>query len=193
MSLLTYAQAEAFAHLLTHRTDRAALAELRRAAANPEHDFRDIRILGPQLADAPLVFDAQRLIAGLFALYAPRFWQADDKLRFPRFPENSRRSFGASLRMLRNQLSAGQDSLDLRFGALLNTQGEDLTVPLRNLLTRLSTANHPVPVDFAQLLLDVVYWNSEGRSVRRNWARDYWRAAVSELEEEATTADQPAA
>lgn len=198
MSLLTKEQAAEFARFLTAQagsSGRAALAELRRAAGNPEHDFRDLRLLGTQLADAPSVFDAQRLTAGLFALYASRFWQPDNTLRLPRFPANSyRRSFGASLRQLRNQLGAGQESLDLRFTALLNSPHEDLAVPLRSLLPRLSTAERPIPVDFARLLLDLVYWDSESRSVRREWAYDYWQPATPDTTTESapTTSDHQA-
>ncbi len=197
MSPLTKEQAFEFARFLTTQAGpagRANLAELRRAAANSEHDFRDLRTLGSLLADDPRVFDAQRLTAGLFALYAPRFWQPDGTLRLPRFGANSyRRSFGASLRQLRNQLTAGEGSLDLRFSALLDAPREDLAVPLRSLLPRLATADKSFPVDFAQLLLDLVYWDydyPDRRSVRRDWARDYWQPAALEV---ATTDDEPTA
>ena len=182
MSTLTKEQAAAFASFLSRQAGpggRANLAALRHAAVNPAHDFRDLRILGPLLADDNRIFDAQRLTAGLFALYAPRFWSPNNTLRLPQFaPEVNRRSFGASLRQLRNQLKAGQDSLDLRFAALLDAPGEDLTVPLRGLLQRLASAERPVPVDFARLLQDLVFWDHEHPtipSVRRTWARHYWQ------------------
>lgn len=182
MSKLTMEQARQFAAFLYGQHDapgRANLAELRRAAANPGHDFRDIRILGEVLAADDEVSESQRLTAGLFALYAAKFWDAGSRLRLPRFGEEARyRSLGASFRRLRGQLSGGQDSLDLRFSALLDTSREDLAVPLRGLLQRLATAEKPIPVDFAQLLLDLVYWgydHPDRRSVRRDWARDYWQ------------------
>lgn len=197
MSKLTKEQAYEFAAFLARQSGpggRANLAELRRAATDPEHDFRDLRILGPLLADDNRIFDAQRLTAGLFALYAPLFWRPDSTLNLPRFaPDDKRRSFGASLRRLRDQLKAGQDSLDLRFAALLDAPQEDLTTPLRGLLQRLATAEPFIPVDFAALLQDLVFWDSDplhGRSVRRTWARDYWQPAIAESE---ATAKQPAA
>lgn len=187
MSKLTQEHANTFARFLTSQagsTGRANLAELRRAAANPGHDFRDLRILGGVLADDTRIFDAQRLTAGLFALYAPRFWTPASTLRLPGFSQEAkRRSFGASLRQLRNQLKAGQDSLDLRFTALLDTPREDLTVPLRGLLQRLATAERPIPVDFARLLQHLVFWEYDqpgGRSVRRDWARDYWQPSAAD-------------
>jgi CRISPR type I-E-associated protein CasB/Cse2 len=174
MSQLTKEQAYEFAQFLyglAGAEGRATLAELRRAAANSEHDFRDLRLLGSRLADDSRVFDAQRLTAGLFALYAAQFWQPNGSLKLPRFAPDGRRTFGASLRNLRGQLKAGADSLDIRFGALLNAPREDLAVPLRGLLARLATAERAVPVDFARLLQDLVYWDSNSRSVRRDWAR----------------------
>lgn len=185
MSMLSKEQTKGFAKFLYRQAGppgRANLAELRRAAVSPEHDFRDLRILGPLLADNNRVFDAQRIIAGLFALYAPKFWQPDNTLRLPRFaPEEKRRSLGASLRQLRGQLKGGEESLDKRFAALLDTAREDLVVPLRGLLQRLATSDSGVPVDFARLLTDLVYWEydqPDGRSVRRTWARDYWQPAA---------------
>jgi CRISPR type I-E-associated protein CasB/Cse2 len=181
MSLLTKEQAYEFARFLyglAGAEGRATVAELRRAAADPEHDFRDLRLLGSRLADDSRVFDAQRLTAGLFALYAARFWQPNGSLKLPPFAVDNRRTFGASLRNLRGQLKAGADSLDIRFGALLNAPREDLAVPLRGLLARLATAERAVPVDFARLLQDLVYWDSNSRSVRRDWARDYWQPAT---------------
>lgn len=195
MSKLTKEQAFQFAGFLLRQAGpggRANLAELRRAAANPNQDFRDLAILSTLLADDTWVFDAQRLTAGLFALYAPRFWDKNNQLRLPPFSaEARRRSFGASLRRFRFQLSGGQEGLDQRFNALLDTPREDLAVPLRGLLQRLATADQPVPVDFGQLLLDLVYWEydyPDRRSVRRDWARDYWQGSASSPEE---TADQP--
>lgn len=183
MSLLTKEQAYEFARFLyglAGPEGRATVAELRRAAADPEHDFRDLRLLGSRLADDSRVFDAQRLTAGLFALYAARFWQPNGSLKLPSFAADNRRTFGASLRSLRGQLKAGAESLDLRFGALLNAPREDLAVPLRGLLSRLATAERAVPVDFARLLQDLVYWDSNSRSVRRDWARDYWQPATTD-------------
>ena len=200
MSILTKEQAYQFAGFLRGQagpTGRANLAELRRAAADPEHDFRDLRILGSQLADDDRVADAQRLTAALFALYAGKFWDKDNRLRLPAFAADSkRRTFGASLRRLWGQLGAGQDSLDLRFGALLDTPREDLTVPLRGLMQRLATAEKPIPVDFARLLLDIVRWNRDEpdrRSPRRDWARDYWQAAPAADETDEPIAQASAA
>ncbi|CCH51595.1 hypothetical protein BN8_00528 [Fibrisoma limi BUZ 3] len=174
------------------RTDvRANLAELRRAAMNPLSDLRDIRILGDYLPyssrptpDDDWVYDAHRLTATLFALYATKFWGRDGQLELPRFGKNDkRRSLGASLRRLRNSLSVGQDSLDLRVSALLDTYRDDLAVPLRGMIQRIATGDK-IPIDFARLLQDLIKWHSE--ETGRVWARDYWQAAVAETDKSET-------
>ncbi|WP_020598404.1 type I-E CRISPR-associated protein Cse2/CasB [Spirosoma panaciterrae] len=178
MNRLTNQQAEFISFLERQKgpTGRANLAELRRAATNPLGDFRDVRILGQHLPDGDnLTFDTYRLIATLFALYATKFWDKSNQLKLPRFSEETkRRSMGASLRKLRYELSVGQDSLDLRFSALLDTPVEDLAIPLRNIIQRIATADR-IPIDFGQLLTDLLTWDTD--ETRRRWARDYWQAA----------------
>lgn len=169
-------------------TGRANLAELRRAATNPLGDFRDVRILGQHLPSAnEIVFDTYRLTATLFALYATKFWDKSNQLKLPRFNgDTKRRSMGASLRLLRNGLSVGQESLDMRFSSLLDTPAEDLAVPLRNIIQRIATADKRIPIDFSVLLADLLYWDTD--DIRRRWARDYWQAAGGELTESDTEA-----
>ena len=162
---------------------RANLAELRRAAANLAHDYRDIRVLVDYLPDADAwSFDAHRLTASLFTFYAAKFWGRDDRLHLPRFSANEkrRRTLGTSLQRLKQKLSVGQESLDLRFSALLDTPREDLAVPLRGIVQRIATAEQSIPIDFRQLLNDLLYWNAD--HTRRNWAMDYWQAAAPEDE-----------
>lgn len=192
MKLITDEQARAFVSFLEtgrksngDRTDvRSNLAELRRAAMNPLNDLRDIRILGDYLPDIGTrptdedewAYDAHRLTATLFALYATKFWGRDGRLDLPRFGYNDkRRSLGASLRRLRNGLSVGEDSLDMRVSALLDTYRDDLAVPLRGIIQRIATADKRIPIDFAQLLRDLINWH--GEETGRIWARDYWQAA----------------
>lgn len=175
---------------------RANLAELRRAAADPLHDTRSIWILGSLLPDTDgWPFDAYRLVATLYAMYASRFATSDD---FPAFlkpkelpaPDSDqasasdaprrkriRKSLGESLRRLREQPgNAGADSLDKRLVALLDTNREDVAVPLRGFIQRL--ASKEVPVDFRQLLRDLLHWN--GDHTRRQWARDYWQSVADD-------------
>lgn len=188
MKFLTDEQA-AFIGFLENQagpTGRANLAELRRVATNPLSDYRDIRILGQYLPTTDgWSFEAHRLTATLFALYATKFWDRTGRLKLPRFDANEkRRSLGSSLRKLRHRLKVGQDSLDLRFSALLDTSHEDLAVPLRGIIQRIATADKPIPVDFRRLLTDIIYWNTD--ETQRIWARDYWQSISTEGEETMT-------
>ncbi len=181
MSYFSREHANEFVHFLSRQSGsmgRANLAELRRAAADPLHDFRDIRILGDHLSDVDFIFDAQRLTAALFALFATKHWSSNNQLKLPRFAEDERRqSMGASLRKLRSQLKGGEESLDKRFSALLDTPREDLAVPLRGIIQRIATADRPIPINFQRLLTHLVYWDQD--DTRLTWAKDYWQATTS--------------
>lgn len=158
---------------------RALMAELRRAAADPLASYGTVQLLGDRLPDSDdWDFDAYRLVAALFALHATKLWGRDNRLQIPRFyKDETRRSFGASLRRLRNQLTVGQDSLDLRVKALIDANQNDLADPLRGLIQRIATTERPVPIDYARLLHDLIGWE-EGDDIRRTWSRDYWSRHV---------------
>ena len=170
---------------------RANLAELRRSAADPLHDYRSIWILGSYLPDRnDWPFDAYRLVAVLFAIHKQKF--TEGKLRKFSEDEKLRRSLGASLRKLRGQLSVGQESLDQRFAALLNTPREDIAIPLRGFIQRIAAADKIVPVDYFRLLTDVVYWNTNNKNTQRRWAQDYWQPTAPRPDE-SDSKEKPAA
>lgn len=152
------------------KMDRAKLAELRRSAADPLNDYRSIWILGPFLPDSNgWPFDAYRLVATLYAIHKQHFPEED----LPKFKDDKKNSFGASVRLLRNQLkSAGHESLDKRFSALLNSQKEDLVIQLRGFIQRIATADTPISINYRTLLKDLIFW--DGEFTRKKWARDYW-------------------
>ncbi len=177
---------------------RALLAELRRAAVNPNADNRYLWLLGDYLPDSDgWPFQAATLTATLYAFHAQKF--PDSKAagghKIPSFkdedePETTdelnpnkrpyrRRSFGESVRRLRMQLNNNenaQKSLDKRFVALLETGAEDLEIPLRGFIQRIATAKNNIPVSYLRLLEDLLRWEGEaGDTVRRRWARDYWQ------------------
>ena len=181
------------------KNGRANLAELRRAAADPLSDTRSIWILGPLLPDKDgWPFDAYRLVGTLYALNAQRFTTPNGGHKLPKFsddeetPTYKKRSFGESLRRLRIQLGAGEDSLDKRFVALLDTDDTDnIAVPLRGFIQRIASAQKDIPVDYRRLLTDLLNWNGDRQtgtlSARRQWARDYWQPVVTESEDELLT------
>lgn len=181
------------------KNGRANLAELRRSAADPLNDTRSIWILGPLLPETDgWAFDAYRLVATLYALNAQRFTTPDGGHRLPKFSDDDeptkykRRSFGESLRRLRIQLGAGEDSLDKRFVALLDTDDTDnIAVPLRGFIQRIASAQKDIPVDYCLLLTDLLNWNGDQKagtlSARRQWAREYWQPVVIETDDELLT------
>ena len=147
---------------------RASLARLRRAAGRGGVDYAALAEIGHLLpSDAPLsddALDAYLLVAALYALQA----SGSGETRGAR----DKTSFGGSARWLRRELSVGQGSLDLRFGALLDARRQDLPYRLRQIVTLMST--RPVGVRYDQLLRDLLVWDDPDRSVQRRWARDYW-------------------
>lgn len=181
------------------KNGRANLAELRRSAADPLRDTRSIWILGAVLPEGDgWEFDAYRLVATLYAINAQRFTTPDGGHKLPKFsdddnqPKYKRRSFGESVRRLRIQLGAGEDSLDKRFVALLDTDMDNLAIPLRGFIQRVASApKTPIPVDYRQLLTDLLNWNGDRQTgtlaARRRWARDYWQPVVTENDDELLT------
>ena len=183
------------------RNGRANLSELRRAAADPS-DTRSIWILGPLLPERDgWESDAYRLAATLYAFHAQRFTTPDGGHKLPKFSDDGepvtykRRSFGESLRRLRTQLGAGEDSLDKRFVALLDTDTENLAAHLRGFIQRIASAQKDIPVDYGQLLTDLLNWNGNQQTLiptpRRQWARDYWQPVTGEDDDEPFTTNAP--
>lgn len=172
----------AFLYGLRDSQGRATLAELRRAAADPQNSLRLIGLVGHCLPDDDGAVDSHLLVAMLFALHGATRWTKANRLDMPRFPDGeNQRSFGASLRRLKEQLGVGGNSLDLRVNALLDTNAEDLAVPLRGLVQRIATApRSPIPIDYRKLLNDLLNW--QYTSTRLRWARDYWQATANEDE-----------
>jgi CRISPR type I-E-associated protein CasB/Cse2 len=177
------------------KNGRANLAELRRSAADPLSDTRSIWILGSLLPERDgWEFDAYRLVATLYAINAQRFTTPNGGHKLPKFsdddkqPKYKRRSFGESVRRLRIQLGAGEDSLDKRFVALLDSDTDNLAIPLRGFIQRIASAQKDIPVDYRRLLEDLLNWNGDRQTgslaARRQWARDYWQPVMAENDDE---------
>ncbi len=161
-------------------TARKALAQLRRGLANPHSPFVYEVLFSEDLAppDAPsYALTAYVQAASLFGLYVQGL--TPDKLpRMPAGLSNYRRhSLGTSGRLLRNKLGNGQESIDRRFNALIDSDPRDLFTRLRHLFRLFHS--HDVPVNFRRLLNDLQRWHGSRpdalRKVRRQWAEDYWR------------------
>lgn len=68
---------------------------------------------------------------------------------------------------------SGSASTEKRFIAVIDGDSDQLPYRLRQLIALLKD----YPIDFGQLLQDLLYWNSSRKSVQYKWARDFYRSA----------------
>lgn len=154
--------------------DRGQLAELRRSLGDREAFFLD-----GVLARVGLGFEegwrrrALHLVAGLYALVErPHDKGADDDTG-ETTDEAPGGKKGPSLGALLGRLYLFQDrrpSTEKRFLALLDSDVEGLEHHVRQAVTLLRTEE--LTPDWARLADDLAFW---GDSVRRTWARDFYR------------------
>jgi len=154
-----------------HEHDRAALAVLRRSLAHAPGSWpaaypyvERFAVVGRPAQDAWRI--ALYVVAALYA-------------RHP--VHDTRRSMAEALAQLRRVRDS--DSLEQRFVSLLSSDAEGLPQHLRQGIALLATAD--IGLDYVQLLDDMARWlnpfNQESRDrLRQSWARDYYRALVSE-------------
>ena len=151
--------------------NRGALAVLRRALQrDPGQDAEVFRYVMPYLPSSvdPSTEETAFLTASLFADHPAK---------------GGTGNLGAAFRRL---AAAGKakptdpipESVERRFTALLNTETEDLQHHLRHAIKLLRSAE--VPVDWRQLLRDLLYWNHPEGFVQRNWAREFWGSSRRE-------------
>ena len=163
------------------RDDRAALAALRRAAASPEQSIAAHRYVVPWLSREPHSWrdrwadDCHYLVAALFARH-PKPWS---------LAEQYSTDLGASFARLAE--TGNSASAERRFTALLAASTDELPVRLRNAVSLLKAQD--IPVNWAQLLFDLIRWPSQSRSVQRSWARSFWGAHHPEPGEQPLTED----
>lgn len=168
------------------RPDRAALAALRRGLGKRPGEAPEMfPVIVPMLGEAPLFERDERcayLVASLFGLYP----QAP-----PAFVSATReeRSLGAALRTF--EAKSGSGGAERRLAALLSSEADELPDQLRRVIALLASAE--IPVDWRQLLGDLLSWDRPDRAVQRTWATAFWggrgatggetRAAGVDLEE----------
>jgi CRISPR type I-E-associated protein CasB/Cse2 len=149
---------------LVRRQDRGALADLRRGLGKPPGTALEmhryvVRYLPPNLSRRQE--EAYYLLAALFA-----YWHQGKDAVAPSPPTD----LGASL--ARMATGDNEDSLDRRFTALLKSHPEDLPHHLRQVMGLLKSKD--VPVDWRELLKDLLNWDHEDQFVQRKWARSFW-------------------
>lgn len=148
--------------------DRAALATLRRGLGKPPGAVAAInQYVVPYLPpERPYGDDAYYLVAALFGWHPAAPWNR------PRGRWQS--NLGASFAWALGVAPKRAEGISRRFIALLNADADDLGSHLRH-AARLF-ADHEVPVDWAQLVDDVIWWDAAGRPVQRRWARSFYAA-----------------
>lgn len=89
-------------------------------------------------------------------------------------------SLGTALRKLR-QSASGNDSLDGRFLAMLNSAPETFFHHLRQLISLLRSATRKegrAELDWEMLLLHTLDWSQDNKRVQRLWARHFYRDPI---------------
>ena len=152
-------------YLEGRREDRGALAALRRGLGRPPGTVATMYpYLVPWFGEdtPPWQESAFYLVAGLFA-YHP--------------DEGGKGNVGAHMRA--SVASEGDlPAIERRFTALLAAHPDDLDTYLRQAIGFLKSRN--VPVNWHQLLFDVLAWSYPDRRVQKQWARAFWGRAANQ-------------
>jgi len=148
------------------RDGRAALAALRRGLGKPPGTAAEMFPFVAEYAPDGTNWNSDRfyLVASLFGSH-PVNWDYDGK-------DDCRSNLGASLRRA-NRESGG---VEAALVSLLNSSQDELADRLRHSVALCAAAQPaPVPVDWAQLLHDLRWWDSPRRDAHRRWATAFWR------------------
>ena len=152
-------------YLESLRDDRAALAALRRGLGQPPGAVADMyRYIVPWLSDdaPPWQEAAYYLIASLFA-YHPA--------------EGGTGNMGSHFARARDPQS-DNTAIERRFTALLAAHPDDLDFYLRQAVSFLKSKE--VPINWHQLLFDVLAWGHPARYVQKQWASAFWGRSAEE-------------
>jgi CRISPR system Cascade subunit CasB len=154
-------------YLESLREDRGALAALRRGLGQPPGTVADMyRYVVPWLPAEP---NRQReaayyALAALFAYHPAVGGTGNMGHHFARTRDPQ-----------------GDDTaIERRFTALLAAHPDDLEFFLRQAISFLRSKE--VPVNWQQLLADVLAWGHPDRYVQKRWARAFWGRTSQELE-----------
>jgi CRISPR system Cascade subunit CasB len=150
---------------LRDREERGALAVLRRGAGSPPGTVAAMypHIL-PWVPRQRWAEDVAYVIGSLFALHPQ---------------PGGTGNLGKALSTIPGQ--AERKSLEDRFVALLNSHRDDLPHHLRQAVSLLKSKE--IPIDWSQLLGDILHWDHERRFVQQQWAREFWHEKEKEASE----------
>jgi len=140
--------------------DRGALADLRSGLGkHPGEMARVHKHVVPYLPDKPYDDQWYYTLASLFGA-------------FPKHRE------GYSIGRAFHPLKSKSDSMEARFIALLNAHPDDLADHLRHAVSLLKANEQPL--DWFQLLGDILQWDHPERHVQLRWARDFYAHVKSQ-------------
>ena len=83
------------------------------------------------------------------------------------------KTLGHSFAELRKKTTA-DESLERNFNALLRSHRDDMPRRLRHAVKLLKGKD--IPINWRQLLQDVLGWNHDSHYVQKKWAREFWRS-----------------
>ena len=139
--------------------DRGALAALRQGLGQPPGTVASMyRYIVPWLADDTPRWreEAYYLIAALFAYYPDPGGQGNMGHHFARARDPQ----------------GDNTAIERRFTTLLAAHPDDLATYLRQAISFLKSKE--VPINWRQLLPDVMAWGHPERYVQQQWARAFW-------------------
>lgn len=153
---------------LRDREGRGALAALRRGLGQPPGSAVEMyRYVVPWIPDqaSRQTEAAYYLVAALFAYHPdPGGWgNLGDAFRRARDPQGD------------------HTAIERRFTALLAAHLDDLPFYLRQAVGFLKSKE--TPIDWQQLLVDLLAWGHPDGYIQRNWARAFWGRAPQETTE----------
>jgi CRISPR system Cascade subunit CasB len=160
-----------------NRREAGTLAKLRRGLTEHPGE-RDLWVYGHLGGAAPEHEEPAALVGSLFAL-----WHQGGRVGPQRLPD----SFGSSYGRLR--ADSGSESVEKRFATLIDSHPDDLAVRLRHAVALLRSKD--IPINWEQLLRDLLWWGAEKRPVQRRWARDFWTRHVAGSSDERTDVTKP--
>lgn len=81
-------------------------------------------------------------------------------------------NLGHALHLARQKRTQGGAGFDRRFEVLLDADDDQVSFRLRQIVRLLHSAE--IPIDWPQLLQDLIRWNHPKRFVQESWARSYY-------------------
>ena len=148
------------------RENRAALAHLRRGLGKPQGTIDMLPYIAPFLPDDRREYSAYFLTASLFGTH-------------PLFNEQKHHDIGQIFRLLgeKGEKKASKEttqSLQRRFTALLDANRMDISHHLRQVISEANSAKPEIAVNYRQLLLDLIAWDSSSKHIQKRWAKSFF-------------------